>query len=477
MIAFTTLLGRFPDHAAGRPALGSCAGATATDSCCAASPSCRSCCRAARARGRLAHDPRTGGRTRRASSRRDGVKIHYEVHGDGGPDDPAAAHLDDHPQAVLEAAGPLPGPPPPRRHLRRARATAAPTGRSTRRPTTHDRQVAARRRRARRHRAPTGPSLVGLSKGAQWALQLAGEHGRSGAGHGGHRRLGAAHRAARRPGSPPATSTRPRCRPRGCRCVARDPLEHWAKYDPGYWEQRHEDFLWFFFGMCFPEPRSTKPIEDCVGWGLDTVPEVLTAEMSAGGPAREAVEGWCAAHHLTGAGHPRRPRPDQPVVPRSADRRADRRRVRRHRGRRAHPAGPRPGQGQPPDPRLRRTRWRPTRVRRTWSAGAAAAPGRSSTSPRPIGLGHARRDLAVARRSCGCATTCSGLAGPAPRHPGARGGRRDACTRPARALASESGHIESRVRRARPALLRGAPPDGRDPGQQLPRLRRRGPRG
>jgi len=77
--------------------------------------------------------------------------------------------------------------------------------------------------------------------------------------------------------------------------VARDPIEHWAKYDPTFWEQRHEDFLWFFFGMCFPEPRSTKPIEDCVGWGLDTVPEVLTAEKRTVLPARETVEDWCGA--------------------------------------------------------------------------------------------------------------------------------------------------------------------------------------
>ena len=33
--------------------------------------------------------------------------------------------------------------------------------------------------------------------------------------------------------------------------VGRDPLEHWAKYDPAYWREHHEDFLWFFFGMCF----------------------------------------------------------------------------------------------------------------------------------------------------------------------------------------------------------------------------------
>ena len=133
-------------------------------------------------------------------------------------------------------------------------------------------------------------------------------------------------------------------------------MEHWAKYDPEFWPQRHEDFLWFFFGMCFPEPRSTKPIEDCVGWGLDTLPEVLTAENASEFPTRETVEDWCAGHHLPGPGHPRRPRHDQPALSCATDRRADRRRVRDRRRRRAHPAGPRPGEGQPPHPRLRRAR-------------------------------------------------------------------------------------------------------------------------
>ena len=52
-----------------------------------------------------------------------------------------------------------------------------------------------------------------------------------------------------------------------CRLVGRDPIEHWAKYDADYWQDHHDDFLWFFFGMCFPEPHSTKPIEDAVGVG------------------------------------------------------------------------------------------------------------------------------------------------------------------------------------------------------------------
>jgi pimeloyl-ACP methyl ester carboxylesterase len=75
--------------------------------------------------------------------------------------------------------------------------------------------------------------------------------------------------------------------------VERDPLEHWAKYDAAYWREHHEDFLWFFFGMCFPEPHSTKQIEDCVAWGLDTTPDVLAAEAGGARPDRRTLEKWC----------------------------------------------------------------------------------------------------------------------------------------------------------------------------------------
>ena len=135
--------------------------------------------------------------------------------------------------------------------------------------------------------------LVGLSLGRDVGAAARRRARRPGAGHGGDRRLGAAHRSASLPACS-RPSTRPRLPASRVPLVDRDPLEHWAKYDPAFWEDRHEDFLWFFFGMCFPEPRSTKPIEDCVAWGLDTVPEVLTAEWRRapsrlGKPSRTGV--------------------------------------------------------------------------------------------------------------------------------------------------------------------------------------------
>jgi pimeloyl-ACP methyl ester carboxylesterase len=56
-----------------------------------------------------------------------------------------------------------------------------------------------------------------------------------------------------------------------------DTDEGWAKYNRYYWLRDYRGFLEFFFSQMFTEPHSTKPIEDCVGWGLDTTPETLVA--------------------------------------------------------------------------------------------------------------------------------------------------------------------------------------------------------
>src|SRR3954447_20831331 len=62
-----------------------------------------------------------------------------------------------------------------------------------------------------------------------------------------------------------------------------DTDEGWAKYNRYYWLKDYRGFLEFFFAQMFNEPRSTKPIEDAVGWGLDTTPETLVAhEQSVG---------------------------------------------------------------------------------------------------------------------------------------------------------------------------------------------------
>jgi pimeloyl-ACP methyl ester carboxylesterase/predicted glycosyltransferase len=51
--------------------------------------------------------------------------------------------------------------------------------------------------------------------------------------------------------------------------------EGWAKYNRHYWLKDYRGFLEFFFSQCLTEPHSTKPIEDAVGWGLETDAETL----------------------------------------------------------------------------------------------------------------------------------------------------------------------------------------------------------
>jgi len=54
-----------------------------------------------------------------------------------------------------------------------------------------------------------------------------------------------------------------------------DTDEGWAKYNANHWRRDLDDFLQFFFSRCFTEPHSTKQIEDCVGWGHEIGAETL----------------------------------------------------------------------------------------------------------------------------------------------------------------------------------------------------------
>jgi pimeloyl-ACP methyl ester carboxylesterase len=60
-----------------------------------------------------------------------------------------------------------------------------------------------------------------------------------------------------------------------------DTDEGWAKYNRHYWLEHQEEFLQFFFAQIFTEPHSTKQIEDCVAWGLETTPETLIDSSQA----------------------------------------------------------------------------------------------------------------------------------------------------------------------------------------------------
>ncbi len=125
--------------------------------------------------------------------------------------------------------------------------------------------------------------LVSLSAGSRWALLLAAEHPERVSGAvfiGPNAPLG--------PGNPQRTEAQRRF------LEVRDEDWGWAKLNAEYWRRHHRDFLEFFFGTVFCEPHSTKPIEDCVGWGLDTDPETLIATALAGGLDPEQARGMAS---------------------------------------------------------------------------------------------------------------------------------------------------------------------------------------
>ncbi len=135
---------------------------------------------------------------------------------------------------------------------------------------------------------------VALSKAANWALDLAANHSHRVRGTvliapsvavGGPRRDRAAYTMI--DGKPPRTE------PSRVPLIASDPPEHWVKYNREYWLEDYEDFLWFFLGQCFSEPHSTKQIEDGVGWGLETTGAVLVADSHGTRPDTDTLIEWC----------------------------------------------------------------------------------------------------------------------------------------------------------------------------------------
>ena len=70
--------------------------------------------------------------------------------------------------------------------------------------------------------------------------------------------------------------------------------EGWAKYNAHHWRRDLDDFLQFFFSRCFTEPHSTKQIEDCVGWGHEIGAETLILGHHADGLSAEATMGLAA---------------------------------------------------------------------------------------------------------------------------------------------------------------------------------------
>ncbi|WP_245570998.1 alpha/beta fold hydrolase [Glaciibacter superstes] len=105
-------------------------------------------------------------------------------------------------------------------------------------------------------------ALVGLSLGALWGIRLAAESP--------ERVLGV---VCIGPAVPLAPVLPERL---GHPFTGPAPAEGWGKYNRDYWlGGGYADFLSFFFGRMFTEAHSTKQIEDTVGWGTEVAPKDL----------------------------------------------------------------------------------------------------------------------------------------------------------------------------------------------------------
>ena len=125
--------------------------------------------------------------------------------------------------------------------------------------------------------------LVSLSMGSMWSLRTAADHP--------HRVLGQVFIGPSLPIMPPSPE---RAGIADSFWARHDDPQGWDKYNAHYWLTNYQDFAQFFFSECFPEAHSTKQREDCVGWALETMPEVLVAEAAADDVNHETVLDWCS---------------------------------------------------------------------------------------------------------------------------------------------------------------------------------------
>ncbi|WP_235939881.1 alpha/beta fold hydrolase [Occultella kanbiaonis] len=203
-----------------------------------------------------------------------------------------------------------------------------------------------------------------------------------------------------------------------------DTTQGWAKYNKDYWlGGGYDDYVDFFARKMFTEPHSTKPIEDVVRWAHQISPQTL-ADTTAGrlgleGATRTPLDPLCeqvrcpvlVVHGLEDAVRPAAigirladlTRGELVLVDGGGHGLPARDPVRTNLLIKEFAMDTvsvtRPGPAAPassstpdrPDPR-----WQPQPRRRTWTR-AQRRPRRVLYLSSPIGLGHARRDLAVAQ--------------------------------------------------------------------------------
>ncbi len=225
-----------------------------------------------------------------------------------------------------------------------------------------------------------------------------------------------------------------------------DSEDGWAKDNARYWERDYQGFLEFFFSQVFTEPHSTKPREDGVAWGLETTSGTLIdtrrgaiREANADGMAGLLAAVQCPCLVIQGSR-------DAIVGPDAGPRLAQ---ALGSRARLVELAG----SGHSPQLRdpvqvnllirqfLEALEPGPGATPKRWNRGRSR-PKRALYISSPIGLGHARRDQAIAGelRKLHPDLQIDWLA----QHPvtaflAAKGERIHPASK---ALASESGHIE-----------------------------------
>jgi len=72
-----------------------------------------------------------------------------------------------------------------------------------------------------------------------------------------------------------------------------DTDEGWAKFNAAYWLRDYPGFVEFFISQCLTEPHSTKPIEDAVGWALETDGETLVTVSTSRFLSEEEIRDLC----------------------------------------------------------------------------------------------------------------------------------------------------------------------------------------
>ncbi len=193
---------------------------------------------------------------------RDGVRLGYEVYGDG---EPTVLLLPT--WSIVHSRHWKAQIPYLSRHARVVAFDGRGNGRSDRpqEPAAYDaRELAADALAVLDVTETSRAVLVSLSLGSQQALLLAAEHPGRVAG------------AFFVGPSLPITPGHPGRAVGGLEDEL-DTDEGWGKFNAHYWRRDYRGFLEFFFAQCLPEPHSSKQREDCIGWGLDTDAETLIA--------------------------------------------------------------------------------------------------------------------------------------------------------------------------------------------------------